>query len=118
MTTRDDSQIESSDSSDSFACENVWRQLRWRRQRAKVKPMTITTPFRSAIEEPRLSPFKNLSKAFAAAYIEWTIRDTNPSPTVLCWAHNLLSEATQGKASAVADKQLPNHWAKDFWLRV
>jgi len=31
---------------------------------------------------------------------------------------DLSSEATQGKASAVADKRLPNHWAKDFWLRV
>ena len=29
----------------------------------------------------------------------------------------LSSEATQGKASAVEDKRLPNHWAKDFWLK-
>jgi len=25
------------------------------------------------------------------------------------WAHTLSSEATKGKASAVADKRLPNH---------
>jgi hypothetical protein len=38
------------------------------------------------------------------------------------WLYNnlsfLSSEATQGKASVVADKRLPNHWAKDSWLRV
>jgi len=38
------------------------------------------------------------------------------------WLYNnlsfLSSEATQGKASVVAEKRLPNHWAKDSWLRV
>jgi hypothetical protein len=52
---------------------------------------------------------QELSKAVAAAYIERTIRGTNPRPTFDVWAHNLLSEVTQGKASAVADKRLPNH---------
>jgi hypothetical protein len=47
-----------------------------------------------------------------ATYIERTIRGTNSRPTFDVWAHNLLSEVTQGKASAVADKRLPNHWAK------
>jgi hypothetical protein len=66
----------------------------------------------------RIITLQELSKAVAAANIERTIRGTNPRPTFDIWAHNLSSEATQGKASAVADKRLPNHWAKDFWLRV
>jgi hypothetical protein len=57
----------------------------------------------------RIVSLQELSKAVAAAYIERTIRGTNPRPTFDVWAHNLLSEATQGKASAVADKRLPNH---------
>ena len=31
---------------------------------------------------------------------------------------DISSEAMQGRVSAVADKRLPNHWAKDFWLSV
>jgi hypothetical protein len=74
---------------------------------------------RSAVNRgTRIITLQELSKAVAAAYIERTIRGTNPRPTFDVWAHNLSSEATQGKASAVADKRLPNHWAKDFWLRV
>ena len=68
--------------------------------------------------ETRIITLQELSKAVVVAYIERTIRGTNPRPTFDIWAHNLSSEATQGKASAVADKRLPNHWAKDFWLRV
>ena len=74
---------------------------------------------RSAVDQgTRIVTLQEPSKAVVVAYIERTIRGTNPRPTFDVWAHNLSSEATQGKASAVADKRLPNHWAKDFWLRV
>ena len=65
---------------------------------------------RSAVNRGnRIITLQELSKAIVVAYIERTIRGTNPRPTFDVWAHNLLSEATQGKASAVADKRLPNH---------
>ena len=67
--------------------------------------MTITSPFRSQSRNPDHS-LQELSKAVAAAYIERTIRGTNPRPTFDVWAHNLSGEATQGKASAVADKRI------------
>jgi len=41
------------------------------------------------------------------------IRPPLHSSSALQW---FSSKATQGKASAVADKRLPNHWAKDFLL--
>ena len=62
---------------------------------------------RSAVNRgTRIITLQELSKAVAAAYIERTIRGTNPRPSFDVWAHNLSVEATQGKASAVADKRI------------
>ena len=95
-------------SSDSFGCKTSHDSSADTRQQEKVNPTTITTPFRSQSRNPDHT-LQELSKAVAAAYIERTIRGTNPRPTFDVWVHNLLSEATQGKASVVADKRLPNH---------
>ena len=57
----------------------------------------------------RTVSIQELSKTVAVAYIERTSRGTNPRPTFDIWAHNLSSEAMQGKANAVADRRLSNH---------
>jgi hypothetical protein len=97
---------------------SVLRQLRMRKH-LTTAPLIDVSELRLTLQPSllcsavnrgtRIVTLQELSTAVAVAYIERTIRSTNPRPTFDVWAHNLLNEAMQGKASAVADKMLPNH---------